>query len=183
MSDFEQIRFLELLDLPGFKEFLVTRPEILAVPIGNKLPWRVYVQKHPHGRWAKKDFETYGAAFKFMKPYIRTSHDVALHCRNIMYLPPGRWLPIRRNGEPVYLLDAQGKPRLDDDGKRIRQKKFKPMQMPPGHTWCAYCRRPTIFTWFSRHHAFPPTLKIRGNVERCTICGVTATGPNDYKGR
>lgn len=186
MSDFEQIRFVELLEYPEFKTFLTTKPDIPEVATaGGRKPWRVYVQREAHGKWAKKDFASYVEAFKFMKPHIKASHDVALHCRSVSYMPPGKWVKVVKGGKPVWLTGANDKPRRDPEtGKRIQMRRLKPMQMPPGHEWCMYCRRPTIFTWFSKHHSFARRdLVMKMDVERCTICGVSAAGPNDWKGR
>jgi hypothetical protein len=67
---------------------------------------------------------------------------------------------------------------LDDDfAITSRGKQFWPpdeYQIPEGHLWCLYCRRPTIFRHFRRHHAFPTLhYEVSKEFARCSICGVS----------
>lgn len=47
--------------------------------------------------------------------------------------------------------------------------------MEEEHIWCTYCRRPTVFRWFTAHHTLRNS-PVAGTTDptdrRCTICGV-----------
>lgn len=181
----EQARFIELLEDPTFRKFVVTKPDLPpAASIGGRLPWRLWVQREAGGRWAKKDFTSYGEAARALKSYLKTAHDLALGSRSVAFKIPGRWVNLSKGGQPVYLRDAKNQI-VVRDGVKVRKQKFVAMSLPPGHAWCIYCRRPTVFTWFSRHHAFSKELQdlFRRDEERCTICGITENNPHDWQGR
>lgn len=154
----------ELLEDKTYKEFFTTRPQIPQVH-PDQIPWRVYVQREANGGWAKKEFALYTAAFKFLKPYLKTCHDAAIQSKGVAYQPPARTVRITKNGKPVMV---DGKPKL----RRIVWQPKLPYDEVP-HTWCTYCRRPTVFAWFSKHHAFPKGYELVTPYQRCVICGTS----------
>jgi hypothetical protein len=174
-----QIRFRDLLEENrAFRDFCKTIPKTPFHRSGK--PWRVYVQLEAGGRWARRDFARYSEAFNFAVRLMRdrSPWDLAIHCRNRSTPMPGRWVNLTRDGKPVYLTVGKGKEKqyVLRDGKKVRKQKFVPMHLPPGHEWCRYCRRPTIFRWFSKHHAFDmtdPSTVFHPSYLRCTICGVS----------
>lgn len=156
----------ELLADKIYKEFFTTPPEMPVIPVPELQRWRVYVQRETGGKWAKKDFVRYRDAFKFLKPRLREVHDATIQSRGIAFPPPARVVKIRKNGQ--LLRDDKGKLIL----RRIVWQPILPEAEEP-HRWCPYCRRPTVFGWFSKHHAFPPGFEFDLAIQRCTICGIS----------
>lgn len=131
-------------------------------------PWRLYVQRETDGPWARKDFETYRDTFRRLKAEMFEGiHDATIQSKGHAFDPPYRIVKVVRNGQPVLVKGIQ----------ETRVMVWKPT-LPEGetpHRWCPYCRRPTIFSWFSNHHAFPKNgvVKFDPTLLRCTICGVS----------
>lgn len=183
MSFVPQERMIDLLQSPSFKEYFRTKIKLPPhLRRAGALPWRVYVQREPDGRWAKKDFATYAEGANFLLRLLKDgAWDGALHCKAASFKPPGRWVNLTKAGKPVYLRDKAGALILRD-GKKVRKQKFVPMTIPPGHEWCPNCRRPTVFKWFKKHHAFVQkeaaefvTVYDPAHL-RCTICGIRESG-------
>jgi hypothetical protein len=150
-------------------------------------PWRVYVQREANGKWARKDFATYPEAANFALRLMRDGvWDFTVHAKHASFKPPGRWVNLTKNGKPVYLTKGEGKNKVYvlRDGKKVRKQKFVAMHMPPGHEWCPHCRRPTVFRWFRKHHAFTPregsefVQVCDPSPLRCTICGIRESSIN-----
>lgn len=148
----EQLRMAELLEDPLYKAWLKKEPRI-TMPITQEKPWRVWVQKKRGGPWARADFKSYPKAWKFMRQHMKLGiHDCALGARVLFFKPP------------VVSKVSGGK----------KAKRYHVPGMPgqnPAHRWCPLCRRPTIWTTFTKHHALPKHYKIAGYVVRCAICG------------
>lgn len=156
----------QLEEYPGIKELLLTPPKNLPVPISPA--WWVYGKRTDQSKWGRREFETYKEAFSYVKPRLREYHDISITCKRKAFLPPGRLVRIKRGGQPVMVKTPTG----------MRQKtKLVPIQPPPGHLWCMYCRRFTIFTWFHTHHALrgEQAYLMDPTVRRCCICGVRET--------
>lgn len=156
----------ELLTDKIYREFFITVPEMPANLHPSQTPWRVYVQKELHGRWARRDFNQYRDAFKFLKPLLKDAHDATIQSRGIAFSPPARVVKVKRNGQ--LLRDEKGKVVL----RRIVWQPILPEAEEP-HRWCPYCRRPTVFGWFSKHHAFSSGFEFDLALQRCTICGAS----------
>jgi hypothetical protein len=163
----------ELLEDPKYREFFLTVPKT-TVPKPGHQPWRLLIQREAGGSWAKKEFEKYADAFRRLAPDLRGGrvHDAAIQSRGIAFAPPTRVARITKGGKPVYQVGA--------DGKRVQKTvivRWKPRldRDEEPHTWCTYCRRPTVFRWFKAHHLIRGTT-LDGLVDpgsrRCTICGV-----------
>jgi hypothetical protein len=160
------ITLQDLLADKQFREYFTTKP-IMPGPVHqDAMPWRVYVQRQLDGGWAKKEFHTYIEAFRFLKPRLKGVHDAAIQSKGIAWSPPHKVVRITRGGKPVK----------DDKGKPVLRRIVWQPSLPPGeepHTWCTYCRRPTVFRWYSRHHAFPRGYEFTTPYQRCTICGAS----------
>lgn len=159
----------ELVKDSTYKRFLQTKPP-LPSPVRRPRPdisppWVVYVQRKPGGKWGKREFWKYSEAFKFLRRALKASvHDAALNCKRVGFPPPNRFVRIR------------GKYVVGSDGVRRQQTKsvtWKPKLDvgDPEHHWCMYCRRPTVFKWYQRHHRLGV---VDPNVPRCCICGASA---------
>jgi hypothetical protein len=159
------ITLSELLQDKKFKEYFLDAPR--SMPGAGPLPWRVWAQREVDGSWGKKDFPTYVEAFKFLKPKIGQWHNAALASRAVAYGPPVVYAKLRRRGAPVI------------DEKTGKQKSIKKLWLPKlpteevFHDWCPYCRRPTVFGYFARHHSFASHMQndIMKRERRCSICG------------
>lgn len=156
----------ELLEDKVYREYFTSRP-ILPANIHPDLKlWRVYVQRETEGPWAKKEFHDYVQAFKFLKPYLKTCHDATIQSKGIAFAPPFKVVRVVRKGKPV--LDDKQKPVV----RRVVWRPLMPTDEQP-HRWCPYCRRPTVFAWFAKHHAFPKGYTIATPYQRCVICGAS----------
>jgi hypothetical protein len=119
--------------------------------VGTTNPWRVFVQKK-EGGWARVDFPSYAKAFNWMKNNLKNYEDATIHCKRTRFKPP--------------VVKYRGK------------KQYWPC--PPGYRWCGYCRRPTKFLYFKRHHNQPIIVSY---YKRCHICGVRGEGLPTYDTR
>lgn len=160
----------ELLDDPKFKEFFLKPPPMPRVYREQALkPWRLYVQRETGGRWSKKDCSTYTEAFRLFKVWRPQAHDAAIVSKAVAFAPPSRRVRIKNK----FVVGS--------DGVKRQATKAVPwrMSLPDGegiHDWCVYCRRPTIFRYFSSHHAFPKNEQFDIASRRCTICGCRLDG-------
>lgn len=162
----------ELLEDQRYRKFFTTVPRTL-VPAPGQQPWRLYIQRSADGPWLKKEYERYADAFRRLAVDLRADrvHDGAIQSRGIAFGPPNRVAKVTKGGRPVMVRTANGtleqktvvtewKPRVD------------PYDAP--HTWCTYCRRPTVFKWFHTHHALRGSAAdglVDPSNRRCTICG------------
>lgn len=141
-----QTTFRELMDDPIFRQWTTTKPK--APEYAN---WRVYAQRIEDGPWAKRDFKSWKKALKFQLKGYKRWHDCALISRNWESKPP---IVARK------------------EGKRRVRRWYQTLLRVEGHHWCGFCRRPTVFRCFSKHHAFQgrPPLPY---VVRCSVCGIS----------
>lgn len=164
----ELMRFNEQLEeYPGIKELLTTKPPLLGAPAVSP-PWRIYARQEQNSGWGRKEFHTYKSAFDFWKLKRKIWYDVSITSKRQRFDPPGKIVKLKRRGEPLMVKTPTG----------MRQAtKLVPISPPPGHLWCMYCRRFTIFTWFLNHHAFRGEMKLLmdQSERRCCICGVRET--------
>lgn len=164
-----------MITLPELLEDQRYRKFFCAVPHQGPqdLNWRIYVQRQAGGNWAKKDYAKYSDAFRRLAKEIKggSFHDGTIQSRGIAYGPPERIVRVTKNGHPVMVKTAKGpqqktaiviwKPRLSGDEEE--------------HLWCTYCRRPTVFRWFTTHHTLRGSTvgaSVDPTDRRCTICGV-----------
>lgn len=137
----EQITLRELLQDPIFKAWTRKVPELVPTPASSP-PWILYVRMG--SCWSSREYETYPLAFNTMAKLLkhRTLDDGAIHSKRQWFKPP----IVRKEERRHYWPN------------------------PPGHLWCGYCRRPTVFACFSKHHAM--NGKVFDPYEpRCTTCG------------
>lgn len=166
------ITLVELLEDAKYRQFFSTVPRTL-VPVPGQLPWRLYIQREAGGPWLRKDFEKYADAFRRIAPDLKRGgvHDGAIQSRNIAFAPPERIAKITKGGKPVLVKSSNG-----SVSQKTQVVIWKP-KLPAdeeSHTWCTYCRRPTVFRWFKSHHALrgygAQGLVINPADTRCTIC-------------
>jgi len=164
----------ELLEDKQYKEFFLRKPDMPAVYRQNPdcTPWRVYIQREVDGPWAKKDFHSYTEAFKLFKKYRPNIHDASITSRSVSFQPPYRMVRIKGKYREVV---RKGKKELVQVTKLVVWAPKLPPEESP-HRWCTYCRRPTVFRYFSRHHAFGRDMQISQQDLRCTICGIREDG-------
>jgi len=170
----EQLTMRELLKDPIYKQWLKKMPSIGAAICPSGKPWRVWVQKRQGGNWARGDFETYRQAYDFMRWHLGLGvHDVALTCKIKEFRPP----VVTDKSLPKRVIKVKGGP----DRFVWRKRYHIPAQIGqnPLHEWCTYCRRPTIFTYFTRHHSHPQ--RVNGNERRCAICGIRLVAVRHYR--
>lgn len=158
----------DLLEDPQYKAFFCKIPVLPESP-SIKPPWRLFIQLKGDKRWRIKDFDTYPEAFNFLKKKLKAGvvHDAAIHCRRFSYPPPvvmkrirGKYVRGSDGKERPATKRADWKPKLPDDLER--------------HDWCPWCRRPTVFKYYTRHHALQKIgLPIDPSVARCNICGAS----------
>lgn len=163
----------ELLEDKTYKEYFLKSPAMPEVYRQlNMVPWRVYIQREADGPWAKKDLPTYKEAFALFKKYRPNIHDAAIMSRSVAFAPPHRFVRIKGQYREVVRKGKKEKVQV------VKLVLWKP-NLPPeesGHHWCTYCRRPTVFKYFSRHHAFGKNEPITQDELRCSICGIRLDG-------
>ena len=145
-----QVTFPRLMEDKAFRRFTFTDPHD---PDGTN--WRIYAQRKEGGPWARRDFKSWKKAAKFLRAHWSEWHDCALISRN--------W----SSDAPTETVKR---------GKRTVRVWTKWLRLR-GHHWCRYCRRPTVFREFSKHH-FNPGGFVMPNIRRCTICGVGERASN-----
>lgn len=166
MITLPMMTFEEQLEMyPQLKEYFTTKVSVPDLPRLTP-PWRVYAQRTNGGRWAKKDFDRYVPAFKFWKANRSKFHDISITCKVQPWEPPGRIVRLTRGGQPLMVKTGRG--------KSIQATRLIPIKAPADHEWCMYCRRFTVFTWFSKHHTFTGNMQFLMDqaAVRCTICGI-----------
>lgn len=162
----------ELLEDPVYWNFILQKPKSKAHDQANKPhmkgQWVVYFRKHSDSRWKRKSFKKYKDARKFFWHLLKDKYyDFNLGNRRVEQLPPKRIARIKGK----FVTDSKGvkrqvtkevvwKPKISGDEQH--------------HSWCKYCRRPTIFRYFGKHPALVGLPSVDPNVSRCTICGISA---------
>lgn len=162
----------ELVKDSTYRRFLQTKPKLPRVAKdpdrASSPPWVVYVQREHNGRWGKKEFWKYSEAFKFFSKALKKGvYDVALNNKRYPTPPPSRMVRIK------------GRFVTGSDGVKRPATKIVPWAMPaalladgmPEHHWCQYCRRPTIFRWYTTHKRLGA---VDPGTPRCCICGASA---------
>lgn len=161
----------ELVKDPNYRAFLETQPK--TPPISRDKgrqtspPWIVYVQVSADGKWGKKEFWKYTKAFRFFRACMKQGvHDATINNRRIPTSPPSRMVRIK------------GKFVVGSDGIKRQATKLVEWKLPtalaqdqPEHHWCLYCRRPTVFKFYSKH---PRLGRVDSFIQRCCICGASA---------
>jgi hypothetical protein len=141
-----QLTFRELLKDPIYKQWVTRVPNVYpgdtVKPLWGvwiQMPDRKWIVLHPH---PQSYIKTFNSLIRGLK---EGALDGAISSTNRGWMPP-------RVSRKVA-------------GKRQVSR----YNMPPEHQWCPYCRRPTIFGYFTRHHAIPFAVNVEH--QRCRICG------------
>ena len=159
----------ELIKDKTYQKFLTTQPAMPAILRDPKRavspPWVVYVQREMDGPWGKKEFWRYSEAFKFFRAWLKKgAHDLAINNKRYGFEPPQRFARIRGK----FVKGSDGVTR-----QAVKAITWQP-KLEPGdgeHHWCKYCRRPTVFKFYSRHKRLGV---VDQTVPRCCICGSSA---------
>lgn len=167
-----QITLDELLEDEEYKQYFLKVPKLPAHYRG-KQPWKLMILKKGETQWRVKRFDLYSDAFKMLKKLRPTLQDAAINCPGLDWQPPvkrfrvkGKYVRINRKETPM-----------------IRTQVWKasiPSDLPEHH-WCPYCRRPTVFSYFTVHPSMTRQRvgNMGANVDptklRCTICGASET--------
>jgi len=101
----DQVTLRELVKDPIYRQWIRT-PPVGGFPSFTK--FRVYAQREQSGSWAKKDFDTFKAAYTFLAKNVREWYDAALVCRNYECRPPVvRVRGKRQYYAPVLVIPGQ----------------------------------------------------------------------------
>lgn len=161
----------ELVKDPTYRKFLETMPKTYPIIRDKELqkspPWVVYVQVKPGGKWGKKEFWKYTKAFKFFRHWMKSgAHDATINNKRVPTPPPTRIVRIKGK----YVLGSDGQNRQATT--QVSWKLPSSLQIDqPQHNWCLYCRRPTLFKFYSSH---PRLGAVDSMVPRCCICGASS---------
>lgn len=141
---------------PIYRKWFTKEP-YLAPHLGNGKPWWLYLQEQEEGKWRRAALSTYKQGFVWIQKHLKEVYDFSLTSKRRTYLPP------------VY------RP-VDDEGNPARDRAYW-SNYPSYHNWCPYCRRPTVFAQFERHHADTEYHRYMTDTSepRCYICGIRAS--------
>lgn len=166
----QMITLRELLDDPIYKAYFTKIPKIPSHIQG--LPWKLMILKPQETQWRTKRFATYPEAFKALKKVLPVAADATINC------PPLDWQP------PIRLARVKGK--VHETGRLKGQPIMRAVVWKPqisgdlaAHHWCPYCRRPTVFQYYSIHPAMTKQrigaigAAVDPTFLRCGICGAS----------
>jgi hypothetical protein len=166
----EQVTLREYLEDPIFAAWHRKEPSLGRVVTFSGRPWRVFAQQTRNGKWAFRDFKSWKKALKFTDKLLEQGfHDAALMSKVAVFQPP-----IVRDKSLGLVKHA---------GKMVGKKRYHVpaiVGQHHNHLWCPHCRRPTVFTTFSRHHTFQSGRFLMWK-RRCAICGIAMTAIKLYK--
>lgn len=148
----QQIQLRELLKDPQYRAWFSKVPKLTTVH--HSSPWRLFLQKEEGGKWARADVPTYVKAYSAVKLRLSDYFDITIHSKPQAFKPP----VVEFAGKRIYL------------------------PLPDDHTWCVYCRRPTVFAYFTKHPNMPKIILAEYEL-RCGICGGRAAGMKRYKSK
>lgn len=162
-----QITIRELLKDEQYKKYFLTVPKLPDHYKGNK-PWKLLVQLKGQTTWKAKRYETYKEAVIALKKFLPKANDIVINCPALSFRPPiknvrlkGKTELIRGKRVQVY-RSVIWRPTLDDGHDR--------------HTWCPYCRRPTVFKVLAaRLRTTNGSILITEPRLRCSICSASET--------
>lgn len=140
----KQVTLRKQLKDPVFRKWFSQAPRETQTAAATP-PWFVYVQEKKGGPWRRAEVSSWIEGYRFVARNIKRFHDMALSHKRQEFRPP-------------VVRDHSGRRRYH-------------LPEAPGHVWCGFCRRMTLFRYFSRHHAMPEWAN--GGVRRCSICGAS----------
>lgn len=177
----------ELLSDKVFRRFFSTPPPMYPHQASRPDGWRLWMKTTPDSPWRRKDVQHYDAGVRHILRRLEEGavHDAVLQCRGVSYKPPIRRIIVKSPAtrQPVMVAD----PKTGELKPKILQKVWEPnaqlIQEYGPHAWCYYCRRPTVFAYFAKHHAFTGTALepyYDGSVRRCCVCGISHDSGRRY---
>jgi len=145
----DQVSMRELLEDELFRKWMVKVP---PHALGR---WRVYVLRDRG--WQRGEIDSYHHAYRWMASLLRREDVLDVAVNNPAF--PTRQ-PARRTESGAV-------------------ERWWPLSLAEDlrHRWCPYCRRPTVFAYFSRHHALRTTT-VDVNERRCYVCGCSQSLAN-----
>ena len=162
------ISLLELLEDKEYRQFFQKIPKLpSAAYLPSTPPWRVLIRVQG-GSWKSSYEKTYAEAFETLKYYKPLMIDGAIISRRVQFPVFQKIVRIKNsyvivNGERRQVTKpVNWKPKLDP--------------YESAHYWCPYCRRPTVFGYYRKHHAIPQNFAgvgIDPFVLRCSICAAS----------
>lgn len=170
----------ELLEDKIFNRYFTQTPPMYPHQANKPDGWRLWVKSDPDSPWRRKDVRHYEAGVQYILRGIGEGslHNAVLQCRGVSYKPPVRRLLVRdpKTKQPLLVTDSK----TGIVSKKVLEKIWQPspdlIQEYGRHEWCFYCRRPTVFAYFAKHHAFAGTSLepyYDGSVRRCAVCGIS----------
>lgn len=170
----------ELLEDKIFRKFFTTTPAMYPHQAKRDDGWRLWVKTTPDSPWRRKDVKHYDAGVRFILSRVEAGsvHDAVLQCRGVSYKPPVRRILVKdpRTKQPVLVTN----PKTGEVSRKILERVWEPssalIQEYGPHQWCFYCRRPTVFAYYAKHHAFtgtPLEPYYDGSIRRCAVCGIS----------
>lgn len=165
-----QVTTKELLGDKYYAAWFAKPPPEDNAAISSKR-WVVWIEAKP-GQWTSRRFRNWKKAQKFFRAHQADYYDITLvdmrpHKPPLLRRDSGRR---HKNGQPIYETFWWPFPAF----------------VEPGHKWCPYCRRPTVFRYYRNHHALvriAPSgvrLPIDHTKLRCRVCGVGWDFVKDY---
>jgi len=169
----------DLLEDKTFRKFFTETPPMYPHQAARSDGWRLWVRFNQTSPWRRKDVTHYQSGVDYVLPRIEDGsiHNAVLQCRGVSYKPPTRRFLVRdpKTGKPMLVVDGKG-----NVSKKVVEKVWAPsselIQEYGPHDWCFYCRRPTVFAYFRKHHAFigtPLEPYFDGSIRRCAVCGIS----------
>ena len=160
-----QITIKELLKDEQYKKYFLTVPQLPSHYEGTK-PWKLYVKLKGETNWKAKRYETYKEAVEAYKRLLPKIEDAAINCPALAFRPPirnvrlkGKFKTVRGQRVPEF-RSLIWHPKLDADHEK--------------HTWCSYCRRPTVFKVLAaRIKSLNNKVILSDPKLRCTICNAS----------
>lgn len=166
-SQLELISIHELLRDRQYREYFLKTPTLPEHYTEVNRPWKLIVLKKNETVWRSKRFGTYGEAFAGLKTMLPSIINGAINCPPLDFMPPlknfkvkGKFVGNGHLRKPLIVTKVW-KPQLTDDMS--------------DHSWCGYCRRPSIFRYANLSRpAKGGMVSTHGEPEmRCIICGAS----------
>jgi len=160
----------ELLRDPTFAAYMEHPPHSRHPGLLMPGAWRLWAVTTAGG-WKTKLYDDYPQ--RELNTLLGDSRvrDVAVTSRRVFFSPPGEWEEYK-----VKVTTPTG-PRIE-----LRERWVPTFRWDRGLSWCARCRRPSLFmNWSPDHHALRLQPALTDDAPaRCYYCGIRYAGlPRD----
>ena len=162
MTNVDLITIQELLRDPQYREYFTKAPKLPEPYLReDAMPWKLFVLKRGEEKWRTKRFHTYRDAFAGLKKMLPIIDNGAINCPPLSFMPPVKTYRVKGKmvGKKPMMKTKVWQPKLDTD--------------QPPHSWCPYCRRPSLFIYANKPFVSPSGARIPLGepMMRCMICG------------